>query len=50
MFKNKIISYIKESYKSWGERIFVFKCNKIASKVDNLTTKSLNIILDKNDD
>lgn len=41
---------MKESYSNWGERILVLRCKSIESNVDNLTIKSLNITLDKNDD
>ena len=50
MFRKSILSYTKESYKNCGFLTWLFKCNNIASKVDNLTKKSLNNIFDKNDD
>jgi hypothetical protein len=45
-----IVSYIKESYNNWGSLNWVFKCIKIASKVDSFTIKSVNIIFDRKDD
>ena len=50
MFKKSTISYINESYKNWGVLIWVFRWISKASKVDNFTTKSLNMTLERKDD
>ena len=50
MFRNKTVSYIKESYKNCGVRIWVFTCISIASSVDSFTTKSVKNTFDKKDD